>query len=217
MESKHFIHEKWNAILQTHVDASGNVNYKALKSNPHLFDEYLLQLSNTSIENLDSESEQLAFWINAYNAFTIKLILDHYPINSIKAIKNSWQKKFINIDSKLYSLNAIEHDILRNHNLPEIHFAINCASRSCPPLSNTAFSGSTLKKQLHRVTKAFLNSESNLVIKEEKLYISKLFKWYAKDFKAKGSVISFLNDYSNKTISENLKIEYLPYNWELNE
>ncbi|OIQ27337.1 MAG: hypothetical protein BM564_12630 [Bacteroidetes bacterium MedPE-SWsnd-G2] len=211
------IHALWNTILQSHVDPNGNVNYQNLKSNSADFEDYLQILSNTKPSQLNSENAQIAFWINTYNAYTLKLIVDNYPVKSIKDIKKAWTTKFITIGTKFYSLNEIEHDILRTYNKPEIHFAINCASRSCPPLYNRAFSENQLDTQLKSVTSSFLNSRENLMISDKKLVVSKLFKWYSKDFKAAGGVIAFINTYSDEIIPKNIKIEYLPYNWELNE
>ena len=209
-------HSLWTSFLQKYVTTNGNVNYKAIKTNEAKLNTYLNQFVKIAPQESWSKNETLAYWINAYNAFTIKLIIDNYPIKSIKDIKNPWDKKFIPINGKMVSLNYIEHDMLRKMNEPRIHFAINCASVSCPKLLNKAYLPETLDSQLDVATKTFINSENNS-IKQDKLALSKIFKWFAEDFKKKGSLIDFLNNYSKTKINSNPKIVYFVYNWDLNE
>ena len=210
-------HSLWTKILQEHVSDNGNVNYKSIKANKIELDHYLHQLSEDSPENTWSKNELLAYWINAYNAFTIKLIIDNYPTKSIKDIKSPWDKKFIKINNKLVSLNYIEHEVLRKMNEPRIHFAIVCASISCPKLLNKAYESSILERQLTTATKSFLTDTSKNSISKNEVQISKIFKWFDKDFKQNGTLIDFLNRYSEETISKNAKISYKNYNWDLNE
>ena len=210
-------HSLWTKILQEHVSDNGNVNYKSIKTNKIELDHYLHQLSENSPKDSWSKNELLAYWINAYNAFTIKLIIDNYPTNSIKDIKSPWDKKFIKINNKLVSLNYIEHDVLRKMNEPRIHFAIVCASYSCPKLLNKAYQSSTLEEQLMIATKSFLTDTSKNKISKNEVQISKIFKWFDNDFKQNGTLINFLNSYSEETISKNAKISYKNYNWDLNE
>ena len=210
-------HSLWTKILQEHVSDNGNVNYKSIKANKIELDHYLHQLSENSPNDSWSRNELLAYWINAYNAFTIKLIIDNYPTSSIKDIKSPWDKKFIKINNKLVSLNFIEHDVLRKMNEPRIHFAIVCASYSCPKLLNKAYESSTLEEQLMTGTNSFLTDTSKNNISNNEVQISKIFKWFDKDFKQNGTIIDFLNNYSEETISKNAKISYKNYNWNLNE
>ena len=209
-------HTLWSSFLQKHVTANGNVNYKSIKANEADLNTYLNQFVKISPQESWAKNETLAYWINAYNAFTIKLIIDNYPVNSIKDIKNPWDKKFIPVDGKMISLNFIEHSILRKMNEPRIHFAINCASVSCPKLLNKAYLPETLDSQLDVATTTFISSENNS-IKQDKLALSKIFKWFAEDFKKEGSLIDFLNNYSKTKINSNPKIVYFGYNWDLNE
>ena len=209
-------HTLWSSFLQKHVTANGNVNYKSIKANEADLNTYLNQFVKISPQESWAKNETLAYWINAYNAFTIKLIIDNYPVNSIKDIKNPWDKKFIPVDGKMISLNFIEHSILRKMNEPRIHFAINCASISCPKLLNKAYLPETLDSQLDVATTTFISSENNS-IKQDKLALSKIFKWFAEDFKKEGSLIDFLNNYSKTKINSNPKIVYFGYNWDLNE
>ena len=209
-------HTLWSSFLQKHVTANGNVNYKSIKANEADLNTYLNQFVKISPQESWAKNETLAYWINAYNAFTIKLIIDNYPVNSIKDIKNPWDKKFIPVDGKMISLNFIEHSILRKMNEPRIHFAINCASVSCPKLLNKAYLPETLDSQLDVATTTFISSENNS-IKQDKLALSKIFKWFAEDFKKEGSLIDFLNNYSKTKINSHPKIVYFDYNWDLNE
>ena len=168
----------------------------------------------------------MAFWINVYNAFTVKLIVLNLPVKSIKDLGGSiykvntpWDIKFIKIGSKTYDLNNIEHKILRKKfKDPRIHFALNCASVSCPKLRNEAYVSSKLNKQLDEQTKYFINNSGKNIIKGDEAQLSKLFSWYRMDFKdGDGTVIDFINRYSNKKIDVRAKISYLEYDWNLND
>ena len=210
-------HQQFSEFLSAYVSNNGNVNYKAIKNNPEALNNYLDHLSNSSPNNSWSKNQTLAYWINTYNAFTIKLIIDHYPIKSIKDIKKPWDQKFIPIKGELLSLNYIEHHILRKMDEPRIHFAIVCASYSCPKLQNKAFTAKNLNEQLNQATKGFLNDLERNFISENKLELSKIFKWFEKDFEQKGTLIDFLNKYASTHISKHAKISYKDYNWSLNE
>lgn len=214
--AQQFDHSTWDAVLNKYVSTKGEVNYKAIKNDPTELNSYLDQLSSAKPNKTWSKEETLAFYINAYNAFTVKLIIDNYPTKSIKDIKQPWDKKFISIDGKTLSLNNIEHDILRKLDEPRIHFAINCASISCPKLLNKAFTSSALDQQLEMVTKAFINSSEN-TITEKKIEISKLFSWFKSDFTTNGTVVDYFNKYSDITIHKKAKIKFKDYNWNLNE
>lgn len=211
------IHIIWNNLLAKHVSDKGLADYKGFKSDWSILKAYFIHL-NDNIPNLESSKEEkLAYWINAYNAFTIDLILKNYPLKSIKDIKDPWEQRLWKLGNKWYNLDDIEHQILRKMNEPRIHFAIVCASYSCPKLQNEAFKASMLNEQLNKATKAFLNDSERNNISKEKLELSKIFQWFGKDFKQKGSLIDFLNIYSEKEIAEDAKISFKKYNWDLNE
>ena len=214
---KTFNHNSWNDLLQKYVSSRGNVNYKDFKTDETKLDDYLVLLSKNKPSSSSSKNEKLAYWINAYNAFTIKLILDNYPIKSIKDIKKPWDKEFITIDGESISLSHIEHEILRKMNEPRIHFAIVCASVSCPKLQNTAFKSSTIETQLTTASKEFLADPSRNNIAQNRIEISKIFSWFSSDFKQNGSLIDFLNKYSEIAISQKASKSYKDYNWNLNE
>ncbi|WP_115461146.1 DUF547 domain-containing protein [Winogradskyella aurantiaca] len=210
-------HQLWSDVLESHVSNDGRVDYQVLKENPKPLIAYLNDLVQNQPNQRWSVEEEMAYWINAYNAYTIKLILDNYPLNSIRDIKQPWDKKFIPYKQKLISLNTIEHDILRKKGDPRIHFAIVCASVSCPNLSNKAFTSDDLSTQLDSVTAAFLNDDSKNKFENDKAELSKIFKWFSKDFKNSGGVIEFIKLYRDIEDIKKSDISYLNYNWDLND
>ena len=219
-------HELWNILLQKHVDSKGKVDYQGLQKDSLQLNRYLdLLRSNHPDENQWSKEAQMAYWINAYNAFTVKLIIDHYPVKSIKDIKRGipfintvWDIKFIKIGTNTYDLNNIEHTKLRKKfKDPRIHFAVNCASYSCPALRNEAYSAEKLDQQLTDATKRFLADDRKNQISAQKINISKLFFWYKGDFTKKGSVIDFINAYSSVRVNKDAAVNYQDYLWNLNE
>ena len=218
--AQHFpanLHSKWNDLLQKHVSAAGLVDYKKFKDSKTDLDAYIktLQANFVKIDST-SKSEKLAYWINTYNALTIDLILRNYPTKSIKQLKKPWKQKLWKFGNQWLNLNDIEHQILRKMNEPRIHFAINCASMSCPILLNEAFTAQNIEKQLNRATLLFLSDKSKNNITENNLQLSKIFKWFENDFKTEGSLIDFLNLYTEIQISNSAKISYLDYDWGLN-
>lgn len=214
---KEFDHKVWNDLLQKHVSSEGNVNYKGFIADSENFEAYLNSLSDNTPQDSWTKTAKLAYWINAYNAFTVKLIIDKYPVKSIKDISSPWDNRFIKLGNEVYTLNDIEHKILRKMNEPRIHFAIVCASYSCPKLQNTAFEASTLEEQLTITTKEFLSDPARNNLSKNSIKLSKIFKWFASDFKQNGSLIDFLNKYSEITISQNAKKSFKDYDWNLNE
>jgi len=216
--SKPITHELWDTLVQTHVSPEGIVNYKNIIKDSLKLNAYLNLLSaNHPNDKNWSANERLAYWINAYNALTVDLILRNYPLKSIKDIKNPWDKRLWQLGSKWYTLNEIEHQILRKMNEPRIHFGIVCASYSCPKLLNEAYMADNLEAQLTQVTKEFLKDPERNNISEQSIKLSKIFKWFAKDFKTEGSIIDFLNKYTDINIAKNAKRSFKEYNWNLNE
>ena len=210
-------HSIWNSLLTKFVNSKGDVNYKAFKNDVSNLDKYLLHLSENSPKKNWSKNKKLAYYINLYNAATVKLILDNYPIKSIKDIKNPWGKNWVKTGDGVLSLGDIEHKILRKMNEPRIHFAINCASFSCPKLLNEAFTESEMEAQLETTTKEFVNDPTRNIISAEEMQLSNIFKWYKKDFTENGSLIDYIKPYTEIEINKNTDIDYLKYNWNLNE
>ncbi len=214
-------HSIWNKLMKENVTTTGKVNYKNLKINKNSISEYLTELKNHTPGTDWSEEEHMAYYINLYNAYIIQFIITKYPISSPKEVsysgKDIWNLRLVKMGNKMMTLDNVEN-ILKGYGDPRIHFAINCGAVSCPRLMNKAWEAKTLDSDLTRMTKIFVNDLSQNQIKEKKISISKIFEWYALDFKVDGqSVIEFINKYSKIQISEKAKITYNEYNWNLNE
>lgn len=209
-------HDIWNTLVGLYVSDNGAVNYKGFKQSSGRINVYLQQLSQQSPQESWSREEQMAYWINLYNAATVALIVEHYPLKSIMDIDKPWDKAFVKVGSKTYSLNQIEHEILRpQFQDPRIHFAVNCASQSCPELLNEAYTADKLNQQLEKQAKAFINNpKHNSVANAE---VSQLFNWYKDDFIKKGTVVDYLNTYSNTPFKKGTKLSFREYDWNLND
>ncbi|WP_345268041.1 DUF547 domain-containing protein [Nibrella viscosa] len=221
-------HSGWNRLLKEHVDERGLVDYKGFKKDEKELKKYLDLLSKNPPSDKWSQDEQMAYWINAYNAYTVQLILDHYPVSSIKDIGSKikipfvntpWDIKFIEIGGQKYDLNNIEHGILRRKfNDPRIHFVLVCAAVSCPRLRNEAYTADKLDRQMDEQGRDFLNNPARNDIKKGEASLSKLFDWYKMDWNKDGkSVAYWVNRYANTKIDKNTRIAYQDYNWSLNE
>ena len=224
-----FSHDLFDAVLQEHVDENGQVNYTKLKANPQKFEAYLDLLAVTKPTEEWSYNAQLAFWINVYNAFVIKGVIDHYPITSVKKVK--WFNGFFSrlkfqVAGQAYTPDQIEHGIIRREFAdPRVHFALVCASSSCPPLGNRAFSAETIEERLETLTFNFIRNPEQVRIDRGKrrVYVSKIFKWYTDDFKeGYAGVADFLADYLSPEdaeflLSTDVKFRYLNYDWTLND
>ena len=218
-------HDDWSTLLKEHVTEAGQVNYKGFIKDDSLFNKYLTDLSTHPTGDNWTEKEKIVYWINAYNAFTVKLILDNYPLKSIKDISDGlpmisspWDIKFFKIGNTDFDLNTIEHEILRKKfNEPRIHFAINCASVSCPKLRNEAFTVEQLDTQLEEQAKGFINNPIKNKITEKKVQLSKIFNWFESDFTKEKPLASFLQRYIDMDLPKDFNVEYLDYDWNLNE
>ncbi len=225
--SKPISHETWDALLKDHV-RSGRVNYQSFIADSNRLNTYLNLLSNNHPNTQNwSVKDRLAYWINAYNAFTIRLIIRNYPLNSIKDIAGSipfinsaWDIKFVKIGEELYDLNNIEHGIIRSQfNEPPIHFALVCASRSCPVLRSEAYTAEKLEIQLEDQTRLFVNDTTKNKIEGNHWRVSKIFLWYRSDFRS-GAVKStdFILKYlDQRPKTDHVKLGYLDYDWSLND
>lgn len=211
-------HNNWDLLLKKHVDVTGYVNYKSFQDDAGKVSNYLVYLSQHAPKEDWTSSEKIAYYINLYNAATIHLILKNYPLKSIKDLENPWKKPFIKLGDSMVSLNTIEHEYLRNLDESRIHFTINCASISCPKLLNEAFTAQNLEEQLEEATHQFINSKHNLITVDE-VRLSKIFKWYKKDFTKTQdqSLREYLNKYSTTKINNKATINFLDYDWSLND
>jgi hypothetical protein len=216
-------HQIWSDLLEKYVSATGKVNYEGFISDSIKLSAYLTVLSSNPPATSWTEAHQLAYWINVYNAFTVKLILDNYPLKSIKDISDGlpminspWDIKFFKIGGALFDLNTVEHEILRKiFAEPRIHFAINCASVSCPELRNEAYTAATLEAQLEAQAYDFINDPNKNLINDKETQLSKVFDWFKSDFTKKGNLTSFIQKY-RPVLNTNNPVEYLEYNWALN-
>lgn len=212
-----FDHSGWNKILKEYVDDNGLVNYKGLLENRSPLNEYIELLVNNIPDESWSRNEQLAYWMNAYNALTVDLILRNYPLNSIQDIKEPWKQRLWQLGDKNYNLDEIEHKILRKMDEPRIHFGIVCASFSCPKLLNEAFTADNVDGLLTRATREFLADPNRNSITSDKVELSKIFQWFAADFKTEGTIIDFINKYTDLAIDPKAKKRFKNYDWKLNE
>lgn len=219
-------HGPWNTILSEHVTFAGKqslFNYVELKNDTKTLDKYLESLSAVSVSDFSkfNQSQQLAFLINAYNAFTVKLIIKHYPVESIKDIgsffTSPWKKKFFKLLGQKQHLDEIEHGIIREkYKEPRIHFAVNCASIGCPSLYPKAFIATKLNEQLDEAASHFINNEKKNILVNKKLYLSKIFKWYGSDFGDRKKMLSYIGKVMGRDLSKT-SIRYKDYDWKLNE
>ena len=212
----------FDSLLQKNVDKTGRVDYQSLKNNETLLDNYLAYIQNNEPTKNWSSNKKKAFWINTYNAYTIKIILNNYPLKSIRDIKidgkTAWKIPFVKVGQKRYTLDQIEHKILRKKfNDPRIHVGINCASVSCPRLWNFAFTEDNIAYSLDNLMKVFINDTTRNKISKNNVALSEIFNWFSKDFIKNGTIINYLNTYAAIKISEKASIKYLTYDWSLNK
>ena len=222
-------HARLDAVLKQHVK-NARVDYAALKAHPQDLNRYLAQVAAVSKAEFKhwSEPQQIAFLSNAYNAYTLRLIVDNYPLKGIKDIgsffKGPWDQPVVKLFGETLTLNTVEHKILRvDYAEPRLHFVLVCAAKGCPPLRNEAYVGARLEEQLVDQAKQFLaETDKNRVDAAARtVYLSPIFKWYSGDFEKKsGSVLAALKPYwPGKPAAgyENFKIRHTDYDWSLNE
>ena len=221
-------HESFDDLLQTYVNEQGMVNYIGLQKERAKLKLYLSMLENNAPQEHWTRNQKLTYWINAYNAYTLELILRYYPVKSIKDIgsiikiplvSTAWDIKFINIGGKEYDLNDLEHKIIRKEfDEPRIHFALVCAAVSCPKLQDRAYMPDKLNEQLTKAGKEFIaNPERNEFKSTKLIRLSKLFNWYRDDFNNDGSLIEYINQYTDIQLDKNARIDWMDYDWSLNE
>jgi hypothetical protein len=224
-------HKHYGSVLKLYVKDE-LVDYSGLKSNPKDLSLYLDETAAVSEADFKSwtQEQQLAFLINLYNAETLRLIIDHYPVRSIKDIasdsKGPWELPVVSLFGKKITLNHLEHGIIRkNYDEPRVHFALVCAALGCPPLRSDPYTAEKLNQQLEDQGKRFISdSTKNRVDLEKRIvYLSPIFQWFPEDFINKsGSVLVFVEAYfpdkiSNELRKGNFKIEYTNYDWSLND
>lgn len=239
------LHQPWQALLTQHVSPindghSSQVNYAGMKTDHAKLTAYLAALGKIDKQTFEQwpAPQQLSFLINAYNAWTVELILSAYPdIKSIKDLgsffSSPWSKKFIPLLGETRSLDNIEHELIRGDNKygdPRIHFAVNCASIGCPALREEAYTAEKLEQQLEQQTVRFLSDKTRNRFNKAEMELSSIFKWYQEDFslgfRASDSLSAFILLYAESLgltpeqqallKAKKMDVDYLPYDWQLN-
>ena len=223
-------HAALTEILKTTVH-DGWVDYKGLEANPTALQAYLDTLAKVTESEFQgwTEAQQVAYLVNLYNAQTLGLILQHYPLKRIKDIgsifSGPWDQPVVRLFGKKRTLNHVEHEILRKeYDHPEVHFALVCAAKGCPPLRSEAYRPKDLEQQFTEQGKIFLgNTQKNRVDNTKRvLYLSPIFKWFKEDFTKKGTLQQFVTPYFPEKDQSALEqsdytIKYTYYDWTLNE
>lgn len=225
-------YELYDRVLHNYVK-DGKVAYLTLRDSPEELNRYLSWLASTNPDKIGATEERLAFWINAYNAFVLKGVLDTLPENtedisdySVKKTRGFFTRKKFVVGGRYYSLDEIENDVLRPlFKDPRVHFSIVCASQSCPVLQDSAFRGEDIHSRLEDAAKKFLTSKDRFRIDRENkiVYLSRIFRWYEEDFEgADGSLYDFIADYLESEEDRDFirkgdfTVKYLDYDWGLN-
>ena len=213
---------EYGRLLGKYATPNG-VRYAALKSNAS--DMQALQgivdaIATQNVSSL-SQKEQLAFYLNAYNAWIIHEVLEKYPTKSVKdALFTFFTGKRIKVAGREMSFNGLEKEIIiPRFKEPRIHAALNCASQSCPPLLSEPYRADKLDAQLERMAKGFVNSERGVRVSSDgsSAQVSKIFDWYKDDFAASGGAVGFINKRRSKPLPDGIKISYQDYDWALND
>jgi hypothetical protein len=231
-------HALFTEVLKKHVQ-EGMVDYQNLCSDQR-FKQYIDQLASADPERLSSREEKLAFWINVYNAYTLKIICDNYPLKSISELHTGglilgsvlkstvWHKNLVTVNNELTSLDHVEHQIIRPvFRDARIHFAVVCAAKGCPPLRSEAYEGGRLDAQLDDQGREFLSQteKNNFDPNKKTARISPIFSWFKDDFRMEAKTVleyvaPFLDTATAESIKANPKswrIKYTDYDWSLNE
>ncbi len=211
--------DHFDDLLRSYVSSKGVVDYNGFRKNKATLIDYIENSKKNSPTSSWSNNKEMAYWINLYNAFTILSIVEKYPIKSILDLEggNIWDNKKFIVGGKSLSLNQIEKErLLQRFNEPNVHFAVNCAAASCPPLLNKAWTEDNIQAYFAKQAKAFINNSKYNKISADKIEVSQIFNWYAKDFGGKSKLISFLNKYASVKINSTASIQFIEYDWTLN-
>lgn len=227
-------HSAWGGFMQTYLrEPADGINRLAYASvsvaDRRMLGDYIEQLATLPIANYN-RNEQLAYWINLYNALTVKVVLEHYPVASIRDIDISpglfasgpWDKALVTVDGQAITLNDIEHRILRPlWQDPRIHYAVNCASLGCPNLQLQPFTGANADQLLDTAARMYINHPRGVFMETDGLMVSSIYNWFAADFEVDGGVIAHLRRYAHPVLKERLGKPAEPsgymYDWSLND
>ncbi|MGF1475782.1 MAG: DUF547 domain-containing protein [Geminicoccaceae bacterium] len=228
-------HSAWNQLLGRYVETDdrmiNRIDYQAVSAEDRkALDAYLAQLQSVTVTELP-QAEQLAYWINLYNAQTVAIILDHYPVESIRDITygdsfaiGPWGKELVTVEGRDLSLNDVEHGIIRPvFNEPRIHYAVNCAAAGCPNLAKTAFQADTLEDQMNEAARAYVNDPRGVLMTDDgELVLSSIYNWFRSDFGgSEAAVLEHIRGFADPDLSERLagvtSVDEYAYDWSLND
>ena len=234
-------HALWSEVLAAHVEGD-LLDYRALREDPAKLERYLARLQAVTLDDFRewTRARRFAFWVNAYNAYTVRRVVEGYPVDSIKDLgsvaRSVWDQRFVplgglapELGRELLSLNDVEHELLRpTFEDPRIHAAVNCASISCPPLQDHAYTAGVLEQELDQVTRAWLAdpARNRFDAETRTAHLSRIFDWYGGDFgKTKGERLAWIARYAPRehrawlsdSDPDDVTIRYLEYDWALND
>ncbi len=231
-ESVEIDHSLWNEFLSSYVHEEEGLNYfgyeEVSDSDKERLNQYIKMLESIIVRELTPE-QQFAYWVNFYNSVTIKVVLDHYPVESIREISSGllrrgpWKEKLVEVEGMELSLDDIEHEILRPiFEDNRIHYAVNCASIGCPNLQDQAFTSDNLESLLDFAARQYVNHPRGVFIEDGELFLSSIYDWYAEDFGDNDrEIIGHLLQYANVELAVQLmtfdEISDYDYDWDLNE
>ena len=230
-----FDHKPWQDMLSRYIRTTPEgINLFAYAdvttADRKRLKDYLYSLQQAPVSAL-SRNAQMAFWINLYNAKTIDVVLDHYPLRSIREIKadqatdtaGPWHLQDLVVEGRPLSLNNIEHDILRRKwRDPRVHYAVNCASSSCPNLAAAPFTEENLDAMLDAGARSYINRSRGVTVEGDRLVLSQIFEWYRRDFGGTDAqIVSHISTFADETLKSKLEairsIGNYDYDWSLNE
>lgn len=229
-------YSEWGDLLDRYYDPSRGMDYEGLKANDAPRLRKLRALMSTVDPETLSRDQQLAFWINFYNVSVVGIVVDHYPVDSIRDIStdpivrlNVFKKDRINFQGRQISLDFIEHETIRpQFEDPRIHFAINCAAADCPPIRTEPYVGARVDEQLDDQTRRFLDGPNGVRLTRSgdtiNVYVTKIMDWFGEDFEKWGGgrvpfLIRYLSPAKAKLLAEaeNLDLRFEDYSWDLND
>ena len=230
-------HSEWSRILSKyrHEDGTGPAafDYAGLKNHAQdlaALDAYIETLASTDIFAIANRDDQFAAWANLYNAITVRLVTEHYPVKSIREIKSSWfsigpwKGEIVTVGDRQLSLDDIEHDILRRDwRESRVHYALNCASVGCPDLRAAAWRGNTLDRDLTEAATRYVNSARGVtVLPDGRLQLSKIYSWFQEDFGGdEAGVRAHLSLYASPGLKSEISaapgVSGYVYDWSLND
>lgn len=227
-------HSAWDRIVTTYVARSSDgirrfAYARVSAADKAALDSYVDDLAALAIDGY-SRPEQFAYWVNLYNALTIRVVLDHYPVGSIRDIDISpglfadgpWKKKLVTVQGEAISLDDIEHRILRPiWKDPRIHYAVNCASVGCPDLQPAAFTAANTERLLEQAAHDYINHARGISVRAGVVTASSIYNWFASDFDRVGGVLAHVRRYAEPTLRSQLDgietIDVYVYDWSLND